>query len=190
MVYFHNHWTIHNSHSIQWSSLADCRRWDGTGKLGSLSELIEGTQYPARDNSVHDIMDCTRAWRCPSQAQPLGAWSQAKLMMTTVHVALWPCLLTPLGNINRQGSPWKILRQWTSAKVQQVPEAVFILALVVILKIAAVTLYFQWLWSVCDLPPPPDQAGAHVENRTRDGHVLPVLLAGGCGPKVSSLTQE
>lgn len=101
-----------------------------------------------------------------------------------------PACWTPLGNINRQGSPWKILRQWTSAKVQQVPEAVFILALVVILKIAAVTLCFQWLWNVCDLPPPPDQAGAHVENRTRDGHVLPVLLAGGYGPKVSSLTQE
>ena len=89
--------SLNNSQSIQWSSLADCRRWDGDENTTVYWILIDRTQYSARDNSVHDIMDCTWAWRCPSQAQPLGAWSQAKPMMTTMHVAPWACLLTPTG---------------------------------------------------------------------------------------------
>lgn len=61
-----------------------------------------------------------------------------------------PACWTPLGKINRQGSPWKILRQWTNTKFQQVPKTVFILALVLILKIAAVisvlSVAVEFLW--------------------------------------------
>lgn len=91
-----------------------------------------------RRHSLHDIMDCTWAWRWPSQARPLRAWSQAELTMTTMHVAL---LALP-ANIYWEKLPgWDLPRKsWeaTSAKVhgvkQEVSEAIFTLESVVLQK--------------------------------------------------------
>lgn len=149
-------------------------------------------------------MDSTWARRCIRQAQPLCAWSQAALMMTTTQVAL---LALPVDIYWEKLAGWDLpgkSEETTNAKVHGwnwVSKAVLILESVFILKVALVIFAaLQWLLQVPESPFSPRISRLHAQNRRRDGRFCLGCSAGGSGPKVSvtcsifktnnSLTQE
>lgn len=141
------------------------RSWS-TGHNTLLETAVSMTSWPARG---HGDAPAKHSHLVPGH-RPSPWWEQCTWLSG-------PACWGPLGKVNRLGSPWKILRQWMSAEVhgvkRQVSEAVFILAMVIMLKITLWPWYCQWLWNVPDLPFPQIKQG-HM-HRTEWG-MLPFCL--------------
>lgn len=128
-------------------------------------------------------MDCTWARRCISQAQPLCAWSQAALMMSTTPVAL---LALPVDMYWATLAGWDLpgkSEETTNAKVHGwnwVSKAVLTLESVFILKVTLVIFTdLQWLLRVPESPFSPRTSRGTCAEKEEGWSILPGLLSWG-----------